>query len=322
MSNINGSATRLPAVSQHLAAIRGLPGALGLAALLALTSGCNADPPTVTPPVPTMDPGARATAPVGASEWTVESINTKLGIGFERVAFRMEDDAGQPVREGTVDVIFYRVLQSGLTQRVASGQALYFGPNMPGGGVWVAYTEFDSSGSWLMDVNTRTGDGRTGTANARLIVTGRDGMPMYGAAAPEVDTPSLADGLSLEQLSTDNSPLESLYDLSVNDAIGQGKVSVVHFGSPAHCSDDACRAAMNEIRAIASRYGDRINVVHVESRDLDNPSEMSAAAKAWELPSEPWTFLFDASGFLNIRLEGAVGNDELGLLIDRVLTAR
>ena len=293
---------------------------LGLWLGLPMLAGCSADPATVTPPAPTRDPSARATAPAGAERWEIEPLNSKLGIGFERVSFRLLDGADQPVREGSVELVFYRVTSDGGTQRSATGEALYFGPSLPGGGSWVAYTEFDSSGAWIMDANVRTGDGRVGNSSTRLVVAGRDGMPAYGFPSPEVDTPSLADGLSLEQISSDRSPLESLYDVSVNDAVGQGKPALIHFGSPRYCEGDACRGAMTEIRAIASRYGDRIHVVHVESRDLENPTELSAAAKAWELPSEPWTFLFDARGFLNVRLEGPVGNDELGLLIDRVFS--
>jgi hypothetical protein len=289
---------------------------------LPVLAGCSGDPPTVTPPIPTTDPGARATAPAGAVSWSVEPLNTKLGIGFERVAFRLNDGAGQPVRSGTIDLVFYRVTSDGATQRVATGQALYFGPTLPGGGSWVAYTEFDSSGPWVMDINGRTDDGRTGTAESQLLVSGRDGMPTYGFPPPEIETPSLADGLSLEQLSSDRSPLEMLYRQSVGEAVGQGKPALIHFGSPAHCEGDACRAAMTEIRAIATRYGERLNTVHVESRDLENPSELSEAAKAWDLPSEPWTFLFDGSGFLAVRVEGAIGNTELGLLIDRVLSGQ
>lgn len=296
-------------------------GLLGLALGLA---GCMTDPPTVTPAPPTQNPYGRVTAAPEASDaYTIEPIGNELALGFERFAFRLADDAGQELRDGSVETVFYATNSStGETVRKASGPALFFGADQPDGGVWVVYTEFDTSGTWSIDVTAFRPDGSQGVARRNFNVIGRTETPFEGQSVPFGDTPTLAEGASLEEISSAEQPDEALYQMSVAEAAASGRPTVVFFGSPAHCDTQACRASYSELRTLASRYGSRVNFIHVESRDPEDPSRLSEAAEAWGMEDDPWTFVLDSRGFVDSRVQGGVDDVELALLIDRALNVR
>lgn len=296
--------------------------ALLVALLGMLAAGCVADPPTITPAPPTQDLRARVTPDAGTATFRMDPLNTELGLGFERFAFRLYNETGAEITDADVTVVFYSV--SATTQeavRKASGKALYFGGELPVGGQWVVYTELDVSGPWALDVTADLPTGDRGLATANVIVEGRTDTPYQGQPVPDGDTPSLGAGTPLERLTTDPEPDERLYALSVAEAIQTRLPTVVLFASPAHCADEGCAATLRALRTVAAQYEGRVNFVHVESRDPNEPSEMSAAAKAWGLESDPWTFFLGARGFVAARIEGPVGVDELKLMVDRTIEA-
>ncbi|MFN2251294.1 MAG: TlpA family protein disulfide reductase, partial [Anaerolineae bacterium] len=150
-------------------------------------------------------------------------------------------------------------------------------------------------------------------------VAGRIDTPRLGQTPPTTDTPKLTDGAALADLTSDPDPDEALYQMTVGEAIESGKPTLVLFASPGHCANEDCAATLAAVRRIARQKAGELNVIHIESRDLADPTQMSATAKAWGLPSEPWTFLFDNRGFLVARVEGPVEQVELGLLIDQMV---
>lgn len=293
-------------------------GAVLAAALAATLVGCAPDPPTVTPFVPTPDRLSQVTPQAGATTLTLVPLNTQLGVGFERVAFRLLDETSSPVRQGIVSAVFYEGLPGGDALREAAGEASFFGASMPGGGSWVLYTEIDSSGPWTIDVTVQLPGGGTAVARETVQVAGRTQLPRSGMQPPTLDTPK-TDGADLSGLTTDPNPLEHLYRSSIADAIERGRPFIVLFASAEHCPDEACRVMMSEFRALWTGYRDRVEFIHIESRNLDQPNQLSPTASAWGLPSEPWIFMFDGRGFLKYRVEGAVERTELSLLVDRLL---
>lgn len=301
------------------------PRARGWAALAALaglfvSNACTGDPPTVTPVPPTVDPLAVATAPPDARPLTIEVLNSELALGLERIAFRLKDEAGGQLRDGTVSVTYYRVLsQTGQSARQSSGGAVYFGGGLPDGGAWVVYTEFDSSGPWDMQAQVSRSDGTVLEGRTQVDVIGRTRTPAVGSPPPTGDTPVVAEGGDLASVSSDSAPDAALYRTTVAEASTSGKPTVVLFASPAACGSALCQAALDELKAVKQQYGDRINVIHVETHDPANVNSLTPAAVAWGVQSGPWLFVLDKRGLISARAEGGVDRTELGLLVDRVL---
>ncbi len=286
--------------------------------LFLTSAGCTFDPATVTPFVPTPDRLSQVTPPADAATFTLLPLNTELGVGFERFAFRLLDETNTPVRQAIVKTVFYEGLPGGDSLREAAGDAAFFGQSMPGGGAWVLYSEIDSSGPWTIDVTIQLPDGRRAVARETVTVAGRTALPRSGMQPPTIDTPT-TDGDDLSPLTTDPNPLEHLYRTSIADSIEAQRPFIVLFASAEHCPDETCEVMMSEFRALWTGYRDRIDFIHIESRNLEQPNLLSPTASAWGLPSEPWVFMFDGRGFLKYRTEGAVERTELSLLVDRML---
>lgn len=299
---------------------------LALTLVAVVVSGCTNTPPTITPAPVAGDPESAATVDPNAESLTLEVLNSEVALGLERVSFTMTDADGLPFGSGAdVDVSFYKVSEPAAgqeeLQKAASGKALYFGEALPGGGAWVVYNDFDSSGRWVFDVTARSGS-RLGQGRGSLEVAGTTDAPRIGAAAPTTDTPRLEEGTDLDALTSDASPVEALYTMSLADAFASGQPTVVLFASPAHCATDDCRATLEEVKKLLGQRGSSMNFLHIESRDLDEPDQLSETAAAWGLASDLWTFVFDERGFVAARAEGPIDSVELGLLIDEFVPAR
>jgi hypothetical protein len=292
--------------------------------LVAGATACSTTPPTITPAPDAAAGHEAATLDPSAEQVTVDVLNSQVAVGLERVGFDMTDAQGMPADTGSdVDLVFYKVseLEPGQNrlQRAASGKALYFGEQLPHGGNWVVYNDFDSSGLWYFDVTVTGGDGTISQGRGEVDVSGRIDTPRLGQQAPTTDTPRLGVGVELADLTTDPKPIEVLYEMSVGEALDTGKPTLVYFGSPEHCDTDDCAATLLQVQKIMRQQGEAMNIIHIESRDLADPEQLSATAVAWGLPSDPWTFLFDGRGFLVARVEGPVDHIELGLLIDQMV---
>lgn len=300
---------------------RPLPARLLVGFLLGVAVvGCVADPPTITPAPPTPDMRARITPEPGTATFRMDPTNTELAVGFERFAFRLFDATGGEIIDGSVTAVFYTINEAlKESVRKASGEALYFGGDIPGGRRWVVYTDFDVSGPWSLDVTATLPNGESGLATANIIVEGRTASPSVGRPVPDADTPHVADGVALADLTTDPDPDEQLYAMSVADAIATQLPTVVLFASPAHCAEEGCAATLAALRQVAAQYQRRVNFIHIESRDPASPEQLSAAAQAWNLHVDPWTFFLNGRGLVSGRIEGPVGADEIKLMVERTL---
>jgi hypothetical protein len=304
--------------------------ALALGLPLAVAS-CTSAPPTITPSsagdaagdaagetggvAPTVDPSAE--------RLTVTLQNAHVAMGLERLAFQVADATGGPIASSSkVEVSVSRAEEVGeggtLLQATASGEAVRFGDELTGGGAWVVYHEFDSSGLWSMEAKATLPDGRFGSGIAKFTVEGTGLTPRVGDRPAGIETPKVGGDVPVTRISTDPSPVEALYRLSVSEALSNGKPTVVTFGSPGTCAP--CATTIEEVKAVLASQGSRVNFVHVEAVDPADPTTATAAAQAWGIPADvPWTFVFDAQGYVQGRVEGSVSRTELELLVKRSL---
>lgn len=293
-------------------------------AVLALAAvACSGTPPTVTPSAPTEDVGATQTASAQAEPLTIEVLNDEVAVGFERVAFRILDAGGAPISaaadvQGTFNRVSQLSADQQMAQKVSSGTAFYFGEDLPSGGSWVVYSDFDASGPWWWDIVATRGDWR-GQGRADVEVVAQSAAPRAGDRPPEANTPTLGPETDIAAITSDPEPLEALYETSLADAVAERTGAVVLFASPAHCDTPACAATLEELKQVQRTIGSQTTFIHVESRDLDNPDELSATARAWGLEDEPWTFVINKRGYIGARVKGELGATELQLLVETIM---
>lgn len=185
-------------------------------------------------------------------------------------------------------------------------------------GLYRVYHTFDQEGEWWVRLNP---SGFGPTPRTPFMVGRTDPVPGPGDLAPAVATRTLDDH-PIEEISSDDEPDLSFYELSLDDALASGRPTVVVFATPAFCVSRACGPMLDQVKA-ASLSHPNANYVHVEiyeNLDAENTQDLRVvqAVRAWGLPSEPWVFVVDANGMVAARFEGALTEEELDTALEQV----
>jgi hypothetical protein len=151
-------------------------------------------------------------------------------------------------------------------------------------------------------------------ALGNVVVVKSDPPPDVGDPAPATDTPTIAstDG-DLSALTTRTPPDESLLQYSVADSLKAKVPFVVTFATPKYCESRTCGPVVDVVEEVQKRLeNDNVRFIHVEVYEGNDPANgYNQWMQAWNLQTEPWTFLVDASGTIVDRFEGTVSVDEL-----------
>lgn len=290
-----------------------------LVALAALAAACGGDDATTTT--------AAVSGPTGPFPDDAIAIRASadISVGPERllVAVAQPDGTrlGSPNQPVMLEVTTYD--EPGPTQRVEG----IFTWVVPGGsGVYRGAVDFDHPGNWQVTVIPAEGDPLEPVPFTVLDPACREedaaakGLPQcavrVGEVAPQLATPTI-DDLPLVELTSDYDPVEDLYRLSLDEALSNGRRTVVVFSTPAYCQTAACGPLLEGIKSVRGDYPD-VDFVHIEvytglteagfQPDADH---IAPAVVAYDLVSEPWVFVMDESGVVIARFEGVMNADEL-----------
>lgn len=281
------------AAMQHLKLVRRFA---VLAALLVLAAACSGS----SSPFPDDAFALQASSDIGVGQGRV-----LIGIG-DATGARL----GAPDEPITIEV--HPENDPGAVQ-TAEGEWTWIVPNATG--LYRATFEFDRSGIWVANVTPAGGDP---LPPVLFSVVDNPMAPALGEPAPAAPTPTLSTH-SLEELTTDPDPDPSFYELSLVEALGNGRPTVVVFSTPAYCQTAACGPLLDEVKRLAPDYPG-VNFLHVEVftglTDPDFAPDASHLAPAvgldwYALPSEPWVFAIDEDGIVIGRFEGVMDPSEL-----------
>ncbi|MGH1494134.1 MAG: hypothetical protein ACRBK7_32870 [Acidimicrobiales bacterium] len=185
-------------------------------------------------------------------------------------------------------------------------------------GLYVSYFEFPTPGLWEVTVSVPNGDS---LGSALIEVVEDSSVPNVGDPAPPSVTLTGTTAEEIGNISTDLEPDPELYDLSIADAVGNGRPTVVAFATPAFCQTALCGPTLETVKAAAAGRAD-LDVVHVEPFDLElAPQGVLEAVDAmfdYGLVTEPWVFVVDADGLVAATFEGIIGQPELEAAIERL----
>lgn len=134
-----------------------------------------------------------------------------------------------------------------------------------------------------------------------------------GESAPLSESRTLEDA-PIEDLTSDPTPVESYYQMTVAEAVESGP-SVLVFATPAWCTSQSCGPLLDQVQEIESEFPD-LNYVHVEIYENIHVTNRDAlvlvpTVEEWGLPSEPWLYVTDDGGTVTAAFEGAVSEAEL-----------
>jgi hypothetical protein len=269
---------------------------LGLAALLGLTvAACS----------------QAATFPEDAI--TIRA-NNDIGVGAGRLLVGVSLFDG--TRVGSPDdpvILEVAAMDEPSRTQQAAGTFTWMVPDVFG--LYRADFDFDRPGVWQVTVIPETGDP---LEPAAFVVLEETEAPNIGDRAPIVDTPTLGE-FPIGELTTDPEPDPRFYQQSLDEALTNGRQTVVVFSTPAYCVTAACGPLLDVVKDAAPAYPN-VDFVHVEVYTgfrepgfAVDAAHLSPAVtqEYWNLPSEPWVFVVDESGVIEARFEGVMDIAEL-----------
>lgn len=186
-------------------------------------------------------------------------------------------------------------------------------------GLYLASVPFDRAGTWQIDFAISTGEE---TEPFLVDIAAEPATVAIGEPAPQVETPTVP-VTPIEDLTTDPDPLISLYELSLDDVLSNGRKTVVIFATPAYCTSAACGPMLDQTKTMSVGYPN-VDFVHIEvyggfnepgfAPDFDH---LVPAVVAFGLPTEPWVFVMDESGAVSGRFDGVLGVGEIETLLEQ-----
>jgi hypothetical protein len=272
----------------------------GLVAVAALSSACGG-----------------AAASFGDDAFAVRA-NSDLGMGRDRLLVGIGNDGGARLGspDDSVTLEVAPVDDPASVQR-APGVWTWIVPDVTG--LYRAEFDFDRPGTWTVTVVPETG---APLEAVPFLVAADPFAPAIGEQAPVVPTPTL-DDLPLERLTTDPTPYPAFYELSLDEALANGRTTVLVFSTPAYCVTAACGPLLDTVQQVAPDYPEA-NFIHVEVyTDFWTEGFVpgvafiapSAGPGGFNLVSEPWVFVIDPAGRIVARLEGVMAPEELVSLL-------
>jgi hypothetical protein len=175
-------------------------------------------------------------------------------------------------------------------------------------GTYATEIDVPSQGVWTMLALADTGQAKA-AGEQLFTVTTKPIVAAVGSKAVSVATPVATTTSKLEEICT-RTPPDHLHAISLDDAMKNGKPTVVSFATPLLCESMLCGPVVDEQILVSEKYGSKANFIHVEEF-LPGPTHspgpatlenQSKAFKAWGFQSEPWVLVIDHKSVIRSRM--------------------
>lgn len=183
-------------------------------------------------------------------------------------------------------------------------------------GLYRGTVELTEPGSWTVAI---AAEGYDATQPTPFPVSEEAELPGVGETGLAVPTRTAADH-ELAEITTDPEPDPNMYRLSLDEAMTDGRPTVVVFATPAFCTSQTCGPMLDDVKQMTGDYPgvDFLHVEIYENLDAESFEDLVTvpAVEEWGLPSEPWVFVTDSDGVITARFEGAMDPAELSRALD------
>lgn len=285
-----------------------------LVLLLALAA-CGGEEATnsPSPTVIALPPAARDVIPT----LQVAVVSDDFAVGTPRVPFVLYDGPNRVKDAQKVKVTLFD-----LTQNPPQPGAFFWatGYNDYAIPYWVVYPAIATAGNWGLLAQVVEPGGQVVEAQFVIEVLDKPKAPAIGDAALPSANRTVATEPALEKLTSDVEPNAALYQMTVAEAITNGRPSVVVFSTPGFCQTAVCTPVLESVKTVYTQQSDRANFIHIEVYKQFNPELILADEMvAWGFTSEPWTYVLDTTGRVAARLGGPVSPRELTAALEPLL---
>ncbi len=186
---------------------------------------------------------------------------------------------------------------------------------------YVSHVTFDTAGDWGIEVTGATKEGeQLDPVNLSFQVLQTDPGIAIGSPIPPSRQTILSDVSDIRDIDTSQTPIPEEHDMTVADAVADGKPTVIAFATPAYCTSLICGPAKDIFDELYQKYNGQVNFIHIEPYDVkrmaagncSNIGDCAVPATVdFKLESEPWIFVGDAQGILRAKFEGIASEAEV-----------
>jgi len=139
-----------------------------------------------------------------------------------------------------------------------------------------------------------------------------DPAAKLGTKVPSIKTKTLADvDGDLSRITTYRYPDERMYQYSIDEALTEGKLIVLEFATPGHCT--VCDKQLQMLKALLEKYEPDVLFLHMDQ--YQNPE----AFRAFKVLGDPWTFIIDDKQIVKFKRAGRLLYGELDIAIGEAL---
>jgi hypothetical protein len=313
----------------------GFRSTLGLAlcvlALASAASGCggSSDPGRPAPPAAEFPSTKGRTitqvledSSAKPTQLVIAPASQEFELGANRYSFGVFTVANEQVNDAEAALYFARdensPVQGPLPARVSSLETkpAYRAQGTAGPGeattVYVVpKVDFNRSGPWLAIAMLKGPHGLEASRVPSPTVRRHSRVPGVGDRPPAIHTPTAASvGGDLSKIDT-RVPPDQMHKVDFAEALGKKPIVLV-FATPALCQSRVCGPVVDVAQQVADEFGDQADFIHMEVYNENEAAKgVRPQLRAFDLQTEPWTFLIDSSGVIRDRIEGAYGVFEL-----------
>lgn len=270
-------------------------------------------------------PDPSGNVPTKSSTVVPVIISSQPVVGENRFVFSFLDAAKNLPAAGPERTAYVAFIKPGETQPGTATQSTFLWAIEGSRGEYVVPATFDTPGDWKAVFVTQAPDGPQEAIGVAFTVVEDGSAIAVGEKAPATDNPTAADvNGDLKQISTDLDPDPRFYEMSVADALAQGKPFVLVFATPAFCQSSQCAPTLAGVKKAAAEAPANVAFINVEPYqmtntggnlqpvlDADNQLQTVESVDEWGILTEPWIYAVDRNGIVRWSFEGAVSDAEL-----------
>jgi hypothetical protein len=254
--------------------------------------------------------------PEGEPTLSVLVASFELLTGAERpLAFGLRTVTNEPIEATTVQA-YVRKLNS--SDVVTGPLEATYTEDTGAGGLYVTRLRFDEPGQYEF---VAVADGKFGTQAVNVASPDNAQAPVPGAEATATETPTTDKDLGFAKICTQEPPC-GMHDISLDQALSDGRPVMLLFATPAYCQTVVCGPAVSNVEKArqGSDWGDELAWIHVEIYS-DEGTTLAEPVNEWKLPTEPWLFSIGSDGKIADRLDGPMLPDWVAEMAEAVKPA-
>ncbi len=191
-------------------------------------------------------------------------------------------------------------------------------PRSPLTGFYAVDVAIPRPGTWTIAATAEEG-GSPYVATGTMKVVAETQAAQIGTEAISAKTPVATETADLRKICT-RTPPDPMHYISLDQALANGKPTVVSFSTPALCESRLCGPVVDEMFAVFDSVGkEAANFVHVEEFPERIQTKPAPAFVAWGFQTEPWTVVIDREGIIRAAFEGPVVSSQIQEALDPLL---